>query len=106
MVNIRSLLAPVLATSLTTFLFATPALAAGSNMPWESSLSDIATSVSGPVLAALGVLVICGVAGAVSLGDSTSGVRRGLMAVVGIGIAASATTLLSWLGFAGGALVP
>ena len=96
----------VLATTLASFLFTMPAFAAGSNMPWESSLSDIATSVSGPVLAALGVLVICGVAGAVSLGDSTSGVRRGLMAVVGIGIAASATTLLSWLGFAGGAPVP
>lgn len=106
MVNIRSLTAPLLATPIATFLFATPALAAGSNMPWESSLSDIATSVSGPVLAAIGVLVIMGVAGAVSLGDSTSGVRRGLMAVVGIGIAASATTLLGWLGFAGGALVP
>lgn len=106
MAHVRSVLTRVLATSLTTFLFVTPALAAGSNMPWESSLSDIASSVSGPVLAALGVLVICGVAGAVSLGDSTSGVRRGLMAVVGIGIAASATTLLSWLGFAGGALVP
>lgn len=103
---VRSSMISVLATALTSLLFAAPALAAGSNMPWESSLSDIASSVSGPVLAALGVLVICGVAGAVSLGDSTSGVRRGLMAVVGIGIAASATTLLSWLGFAGGALVP
>ena len=106
MAHVRSLVSPTLAAIFASYLFATPALAAGSNMPWEHSLSDIATSVSGPVLAALGVLVICGVAGAVSLGDSTSGVRRGLMAVVGIGIAASAPTLLNWLGFAGGALVP
>lgn len=100
--NILSSLAIV-----SSILFLTaPAYAAGSNMPWETTFADITSSVTGPTLGAIATLVILGVGYAVSTGDNSSGIRRGLWAVAGIGIAVSAANLLSWLGFAGGAPVP
>ena len=95
-----------LATASAIFLLSRPVYAAGSNMPWETTFADITSSVTGPTLGAIATLVILGVGYAVSTGDNSSGVRRGLWAVAGIGIAVSAANLLSWLGFAGGALVP
>ncbi|MGE3476785.1 MAG: TrbC/VirB2 family protein [Rhodospirillaceae bacterium] len=102
----RSNILSSFATVSTLFLFAGSARAAGSNMPWETTFADITSSVTGPTLGAIATLVILGVGYAVSTGDNSSGIRRGLWAVAGIGIAASAANLLSWLGFAGGALVP
>jgi type IV secretion system protein VirB2 len=102
----RSKVLTSLSTVTTTVLLSGRAFAAGSNMPWEKTFADVTSSVTGPTLGAIATLVILGVGYAVSTGDNTSGIRRGLWAVAGIGIAASAASLLSWLGFAGGALVP
>jgi type IV secretion system protein VirB2 len=39
-------------------LCVTPALAAGSNMPWEQPLQQVLESVQGPVLKIIAVLII------------------------------------------------
>jgi type IV secretion system protein VirB2 len=82
------------------------AYAAGSNMPWESLLADIVSSVQGPTLAALATIAIIWAGFRLSTGDNSTGVRSGLWTVVGLSVAIGATNiLLPWLGFAGGALV-
>jgi type IV secretion system protein VirB2 len=100
----RTLDALVLAALLV--LAAHPALAAGSNMPWETPMQAILDSVAGPtvkVLAAIGIIG-CGIG--MAFGDSSSAIRRGVQVLLGISIAFGATSFfLNFLGFGGGALV-
>lgn len=83
---------------------ASPALAAGSGMPWEAPLQQIADSLTGPVAKIAGIIaiVLTGLGFAFSDGGGT--LRRMMGIVFGLAIAFSAATFfLPLFGFAGGA---
>jgi len=90
-------------------LVATHALsahAAGSGMPWESPLEAILASVQGPVARIMAVMTIIGTGLALAFGESSGGVRKLLQIVFGLSIAFAASSFfLSFLGFAGGAVI-
>lgn len=82
-----------------------PAFATGgaSGMPWESPLTKILSSVTGPVARAGGILAI--VAAGLGLAFSEGGgfMRKVLGVVFGLSITFSATTFISnFLGYTGG----
>ena len=85
---------------------ATPALAAGSNMPWEAPLQSILQSVEGPVARIIAVIVIIITGLSLAFGDTSGGFRRLLQIVFGLSIAFAASSFfLSFFSFGGGALV-
>ncbi|MFZ2028827.1 MAG: TrbC/VirB2 family protein [Vitreimonas sp.] len=95
-----------LSVSLMALVFAEPAYAAGSGMPWEGPLQQVVDSLTGPVARAAGVAAIVVAGMGIMFTEGGSGVRK--LAFVGLGIAimfAAATWGLSFFGFAGGALV-
>ncbi|MBV8103765.1 MAG: TrbC/VIRB2 family protein, partial [Hyphomicrobiales bacterium] len=68
-----------LATTATLFAFtlaAGPALAAGSNMPWEQPLNQILQSIEGPVAKVLSVIVIIITGLTLAFGETSGGFRR------------------------------
>jgi type IV secretion system protein TrbC len=87
-------------------LWVAPALAAGSNMPWEQPLQQVLESVQGPVLKIIAVLIIIVTGLTLAFGDTSGGFRRLIQIVFGLSIAFSATSFfLSFFSFSGGALV-
>ncbi|MBJ6749923.1 TrbC/VirB2 family protein [Geomonas anaerohicana] len=87
------------------FLATHPAFATGgaSGMPWESPLSRILSSITGPVAKAGGILAI--VAAGLGLAFSEGGgfMRKVVGVVFGLAITFSATTFISdFLGYTGG----
>lgn len=97
------------ATSATLFAFtlaAGPALAAGSNMPWEQPLNQILQSIEGPVAKVLSVIVIIITGLTLAFGETSGGFRRLIQIVFGLSIAFAASSFfLSFFQFGGGALV-
>lgn len=84
-------------------MFAAPALAGGSGMPWESPLQQIVESITGPVVQAAAVLAICLFGGGIAMSENGSTVRRSLGILFGLSIAFAASTFfLDFFGFAGG----
>ena len=93
-------------TSATIVLWAAPALAAGSNMPWEQPLQQVLESVQGPVLKIIAVLIIIVTGLTLAFGDTSGGFRRLIQIVFGLSIAFAASSFfLSFFSFSGGALV-
>ncbi len=89
-----------------TLLASHPALAAGSNMPWETPLQAVLDSVEGPVVKIIAALMIIGCGLGMAFGDTGSAMRRAIQIVMGISIAFGATSFfLTWFGFGGGALI-
>jgi type IV secretion system protein TrbC len=88
-------------------VFATsPALAAGSNMPWEQPLNQILESIQGPVAKVMSVIVIIVTGLALAFGETSGGFRRLIQIVFGLSIAFAASSFfLSFFQFGGGALV-
>ena len=83
-----------------------PALAAGSNMPWEQPLQQVLESVQGPVLKIIAVLIIIVTGLTLAFGDTSGGFRRLIQIVFGLSIAFAASSFfLSFFSFSGGALV-
>ncbi len=85
---------------------ATPALAAGSGMPWEGPLEKIVDSITGPVARAAAVIAIVLAGVTIIFSEGGGGVRK--LAFVGLGIAimfAAVSFFLDFFGFAGGALI-
>jgi type IV secretion system protein TrbC len=97
------------ATAATLFAFtlvAGPALAAGSNMPWEQPLNQILQSIEGPVAKVLSVIVIIITGLTLAFGETSGGFRRLIQIVFGLSIAFAASSFfLSFFQFGGGALV-
>jgi type IV secretion system protein TrbC len=84
----------------------TPALAAGSGMPWEAPLQRILESIEGPVAKVSAVVIIIITGLSLSFGDMSGGFRRLVQIVFGLSIAFAATSFfLSFFSFAGGALI-
>ena len=87
-------------------LAATPALAAGSNMPWEQPLNQILESIQGPVAKVLSVIIIIITGLTLAFGETSGGFRRLIQIVFGLSIAFAASSFfLSFFQFGGGVLV-
>ena len=89
-----------------TYVAVSPALAAGSNMPWEQPLNQILQSVEGPVAKIMAVIIIIVTGLTLAFGDTSGGFRRLIQIVFGLSIAFAASSFfLSFFSFGGGALV-
>ena len=85
---------------------ASPAYAAGSNMPWEQPLQQILQSVQGPVAKVVSVIIIVITGLTLAFGETSGGFRRLIQIVFGLSIAFAASSFfLSFFQFGGGALV-
>ena len=88
------------------FAAMSPALAAGSNMPWEQPLNQILQSIEGPVTKVIAVIVIIMTGLSLAFGDGGGGFRRLIQIVFGLSIAFAASSFfLSFFSFGGGALI-
>ena len=95
-----------LAIGFGSILFAGPANAAGSSMPWEQPLQQILQSIEGPVAKILAVIIIIVTGLTLAFGDTSGGFRRLIQIVFGLSIAFAASSFfLSFFSFGGGALV-
>ena len=91
---------------LITMLISTPAMAAGSGMPWEAPLQRILESIEGPVAKVIAVVIIIVTGLSLAFGDMGGGLRRLLQIVFGLSIAFAATSFfLTFFSFAGGAMI-
>lgn len=98
--------ATLLAGAATTLVFAPPAHAAGSSMPWEAPLQSILESIEGPVAKIVAVIIIIVTGLTLAFGDTSGGGRRLIQIVFGLSIAFAASSFfLSFFSFGGGALV-
>jgi type IV secretion system protein TrbC len=87
-------------------LAASPAFAAGSNMPWEQPLQQILQSIEGPVSKIVAVIIIIVTGLTLAFGDTAGGFRRLIQIVFGLSIAFAASSFfLSFFSFGGGALI-
>ncbi len=87
-------------------MISTPAMAAGSGMPWEAPLQRILESIEGPVAKVIAVVIIIVTGLSLAFGDMGGGLRRLLQIVFGLSIAFAATSFfLTFFSFAGGALI-
>jgi type IV secretion system protein TrbC len=76
----------------------------GGGMPWDSWLTSIADSITGPVAKAIGVIAIAVTGLGVAISEGGSWVRKGMQVMFALCIAFSASTFfLGFLGFTGGA---
>jgi type IV secretory pathway VirB2 component (pilin) len=90
----------------TTCLAVSPALAAGSNMPWEQPLNQILQSVEGPVAKIIAVTIIIVTGLSLAFGDTSGGFRRLIQIVFGLSIAFAASSFfLSFFSFGGGVVI-
>jgi type IV secretory pathway VirB2 component (pilin) len=89
-----------------TCLAGSPALAAGSNMPWEQPLNQILQSVEGPVAKIIAVIIIIVTGLSLAFGDTSGGFRRLIQIVFGLSIAFAASSFfLSFFSFGGGVVI-
>jgi type IV secretory pathway VirB2 component (pilin) len=87
-------------------IYAAPAYAAGSSMPWEAPLQSILDSVQGPVAKVISVIIIIVTGLTLAFGDTSGGSRKLIQIVFGLSIAFAASSFfLSFFSFGGGALV-
>jgi type IV secretory pathway VirB2 component (pilin) len=87
-------------------LAASPASAAGSNMPWEQPLNQILQSVEGPVAKIIAVIIIIVTGLSLAFGDTSGGFRRLIQIVFGLSIAFAASSFfLSFFSFGGGVVI-
>ncbi|GAA0309845.1 hypothetical protein GCM10009087_19890 [Sphingomonas oligophenolica] len=87
-------------------LFAPPAFASGTGMPWEQPLQQVLESVQGPVAKIIAVMVIITTGLTLAFGETAGGFRRLIQIVFGLSIAFAASSFfLSFFSFGGGALV-
>jgi len=105
MLSIRAGMTASLASA-SLFVATAPALAAGSNMPWEQPLNQILQSIEGPVTKVIAVIVIIMTGLSLAFGDGGGGFRRLIQIVFGLSIAFAASSFfLSFFSFGGGALI-
>lgn len=84
-------------------LLANTVLAASTGMPWETPLSQLTNSLTGPVARAIGVVAILGLGFGVAFSEGGSLARKALWVVLGLAIAFNAASWgLSFMGFSGG----
>ncbi len=87
-------------------LAAAPAHAAGSNMPWEQPLTQILSSVQGPVAKVVSVIIIVITGLTLAFGETSRGFRKLIQIVFGLSVAFAASSFfLTFFQVGGGALV-
>lgn len=87
-------------------IFAGPAYAAGSGMPWEGPLDQILQSIEGPVARIVSVIIITLTGLALAFGETSGGMRKLIQIVFGLSIAFAATSFfLTFFSFGGGAVL-
>ena len=97
---------PLLALIAVTALSATPALASGTGMPWETPLQSILSSIEGPVAKIISVIIIIVTGLTLAFGDTSGGFKRLIQIVFGLSIAFAASSFfLTFFSFGGGALL-
>ena len=102
----KNVLSTALIAAFALFLFAAPAHAAGSGMPWEAPLTQILNSIEGPVARIVAVIIIIITGLSLAFGDTSGGFRRLIQIVFGLSIAFAATSFfLAFFSFGGGALI-
>ena len=102
----RRLIQGSAAVAISLSLFAGPAWASGSSMPWESPLNSILQSIEGPVAKIIAVIIIIVTGLTLSFGDTSGGFRRLVQIVFGLSIAFAASSFfLSFFSFSGGAQI-
>lgn len=85
---------------------ASPAHAAGSNMPWEAPLQSILDSIQGPVAKIVAVIIIIVTGLTLAFGDTSGGFRKLIQIVFGLSIAFAASSFfLTFFSFSGGAVL-
>lgn len=85
---------------------ALPAHAAGTGMPWEGPLTQILSSIEGPVARIVAVIIITITGLTLAFGETSGGFRKLIQIVFGLSIAFAATSFfLTFFSFGGGALV-
>ena len=105
MVRIRAGMTASLASAVL-FAATAPAIAAGSNMPWEQPLNQILLSVQGPVAKILAVIIIISTGLTLAFGDTSGGFRRLIQIVFGLSIAFAASSFfLAFFSFGGGVVI-
>ena len=91
------------ATAICGLVYAAPALAAGTDMPWEGPLQKVVDSITGPIAQGAAVVAVVLFGAGIAMSESGSGLRRGIGILFGISIAFAASTFfLDFFGFAGG----
>ncbi|WP_198577156.1 TrbC/VirB2 family protein [Caulobacter hibisci] len=96
----------IAAVTLAGVVYAAPAQAAGSSMPWEAPLQSILESIEGPVAKIVAVIVIIVTGLSLAFGETSGGFRRLIQIVFGLSIAFAASSFfLSFFSFGGGALI-
>lgn len=104
--RLHAILLPFVVTALVLAFTAAPALAAGSNMPWEQPLTQILESIEGPVSKIIAVIIIITTGLTLAFGDTSGGFRRLIQIVFGLSIAFAASSFfLSFFSFGGGAVI-
>ena len=73
-------------------LYAAPAYASGSSMPWEQPLQQILQSIEGPVAKVIAVIIIIVTGLTLAFGDTSGGFRRLVQIVFGLSIAFAASS--------------
>jgi type IV secretion system protein VirB2 len=97
---------PLLAMAVAATVIASPALASGSGMPWETPLQNILSSIEGPVAKIIAVIIIIVTGLTLAFGDTSGGFKRLIQIVFGLSIAFAASSFfLTFFSFGGGALV-
>ena len=85
---------------------AAPAHAAGTGMPWEGPLTQILSSIEGPVARIVAVIIITLTGLTLAFGETSGGFRKLIQIVFGLSIAFAATSFfLTFFSFGGGALI-
>ena len=83
-----------------------PAYAVGTNMPWETPLTEILTSIQGPVAKVVSVIIITTTGLTLAFGETSGGFRRLIQIVFGLSIAFAASSFfLTFFQFGGGVTV-
>jgi type IV secretion system protein VirB2 len=86
------------------FAFAPAAWASGTGMPWETPMTQIEDSLTGPVAKALGVFAIVMFGVMFAFSEHGSSLRKGMAILMGISIAFAAGSFgVTFFGFSGGA---
>ena len=87
-------------------MLALPAHAAGTGMPWEGPLTQILSSIEGPVARIVAVIIITITGLTLAFGETSGGFRKLIQIVFGLSIAFAATSFfLTFFSFGGGALI-
>ena len=87
-------------------LAAAPAYAVGTNMPWETPLTEILNSIEGPVAKVISVIIITTTGLTLAFGETSGGFRRLIQIVFGLSIAFAASSFfLTFFQFGGGVTV-